>query len=101
MKTLEGLVKMQQMKEAERREEALQLAGGYKDYLEENYTNRELRLMLNCLTYEESDPAGLPGHNLMILVAKVARDSGWFKQVIEYALGMIDDDEYLDWCFDG
>jgi hypothetical protein len=33
---------------------------------------REMRLIRNCLVYAENDPAGLPGHNLMIIIAKMA-----------------------------
>ena len=35
-------------------------------------TEREFNLIGNCIMYASSDPAGLPGHNLMILVAKLA-----------------------------
>ena len=36
------------------------------------FDERERRLICNCIAYEQSDPAGLPGHNLMIIVAKMA-----------------------------
>lgn len=39
----------------------------------EDYSEREIRLIRNCISYEEDDPAGLPGHNLMILIAKFTR----------------------------
>jgi hypothetical protein len=32
---------------------------------------REQRLVANCCTYADGDPAGLPGHNLMIIIAKL------------------------------
>jgi len=35
------------------------------------FTRRELDLINNCLNYVENDPTGLPGHNLMIIVAKL------------------------------
>ena len=35
-------------------------------------TERELRLIANCREYANGDPAGLPGHNLMMIVAKLA-----------------------------
>lgn len=35
-------------------------------------SEREFRLIGNCIMYASSDPAGLPGHNLMLLVAKLA-----------------------------
>ncbi|MCO5181535.1 MAG: hypothetical protein M9896_15950 [Candidatus Promineofilum sp.] len=33
---------------------------------------REVRLINNCKTYKNDDPAGLPGHNIMLIVAKMA-----------------------------
>lgn len=35
------------------------------------FDERELRLILNCVNYANGDPAGLPGHNLMVIVAKL------------------------------
>lgn len=31
---------------------------------------REERLVKNCVRYAEGDPAGLPGHNILLIVAK-------------------------------
>lgn len=39
------------------------------DYLIE----REYRLIKNCVLYAANDPAGVPGHNLQIIVAKLTR----------------------------
>lgn len=36
------------------------------------FTERELQLIENCKVYKNNSPAGLPGHNLMIIVAKQA-----------------------------
>ena len=36
------------------------------------FDERERRLIRNCIDYECNDPAGLPGHNIMIIVAKMA-----------------------------
>ena len=36
------------------------------------FNDRERRLIRNCINYERNDPAGLPGHNLMVIVAKMA-----------------------------
>ena len=41
------------------------------------FTVRELRLIRNCVEYAYDDPAGLPGHNLMVVVAKMANFHGW------------------------
>jgi hypothetical protein len=38
----------------------------------QRFDERELRLIDNCRVYGENDPAGLPGHNLMIIIAKMA-----------------------------
>lgn len=32
---------------------------------------RELRLILNCMDYAKNDPAGFPGHVLILILAKV------------------------------
>ena len=44
----------------------------YLDDLNDTYTPRQLRLVRNCIEYANGDPAGLPGHQLMLLVAEVA-----------------------------
>ncbi len=38
------------------------------DHLDE----RQQRLIINCREYAKNDPAGVPGHNLMIIIAKLA-----------------------------
>ncbi len=35
------------------------------------FTEREKRLLNNCITYAAHDPAGMPGHNLAILAFKL------------------------------
>lgn len=53
------------------------------------YTERELRLMINCIEYRDGDPAGLPGHNLMMLVAKLLIGSlGWTTERIYVLMEM-------------
>jgi hypothetical protein len=34
------------------------------------FDEREEKLIKNCVTYAENNPAGLPGHNLMLIIAK-------------------------------
>ncbi len=46
-------------------------------YIADFFTARELRLVRNCVEYRYGDPAGLPGHNLMLLVANLAVYDGW------------------------
>jgi hypothetical protein len=36
------------------------------------FDEREKRLILNCVDYAKNDPAGVPGHNLMVIIAKMA-----------------------------
>lgn len=36
------------------------------------FDERQRRLIKNCSIYAENDPAGLPGHNLMLIIAKMA-----------------------------
>ena len=38
----------------------------------EHLDERQLRLIANCRNYSKNDPAGVPGHNLMIIIAKLA-----------------------------
>lgn len=39
------------------------------------FTDRELDLIDNCKVYANNKPAGMPGHNLAILVAKLSQQS--------------------------
>lgn len=48
-----------------------------EEALKDFFTVRELRLVRNCVEYAYNDPAGLPGHNLMVLVAKMAQFHAW------------------------
>lgn len=36
------------------------------------FDDRQWRLIANCRVYTASDPAGLPGHNLMIIIERMA-----------------------------
>jgi len=38
---------------------------------EDHFDLREFRLIQNCQEYAQGDPAGLPGHQLMLIVAKL------------------------------
>ena len=38
----------------------------------DRFTERELRLIANARTYAENDPAGLPGHNLLLIIARLS-----------------------------
>lgn len=40
------------------------------------FSDREKRLIKNSVVYAENDPAGLPGHNLMIIIAKLMKELG-------------------------
>ena len=50
------------------------------------FTERELRLIDNCRKYAIDDPAGLPGHNLMLIIDKfdglVGRMASQFKRFV-------------------
>lgn len=37
----------------------------------DGFDERQLRLIENCLNYALNDPAGLPGHQLMLIIAKL------------------------------
>ena len=36
------------------------------------FDERQRRLIVNCRDYAASDPAGVPGHNLMLIIAQMA-----------------------------
>ena len=38
-----------------------------------HFDDRQRRLIANCRLYATSDPAGVPGHNLMMIIARMAR----------------------------
>ena len=59
-------------------------------YISAYFTKRELRLIANCCEYAEGDPAGLPGHNLMMLVAKLVRYHGGAMNVSDMLDELID-----------
>ena len=42
----------------------------------EFFTKQELRLIRRCQRYANDDPCGLPGHNLMMLVATLTHYYG-------------------------
>jgi hypothetical protein len=41
--------------------------------IDTHFTDRERRIIANCVAYAENDPAGLPGHNLALITAKLYR----------------------------
>jgi hypothetical protein len=41
-------------------------------WLSDGFNERDTRLIFNCIDYADGDPAGLPGHNLMLIVAAMA-----------------------------
>lgn len=63
---------IQEAKEMEKMQEEERVAAEYEAFVLEHFSERELRLIENCRNYADNDPAGLPGHNLMIIVAKLA-----------------------------
>lgn len=50
--------------------------GDMKEYIKAYFTQRELRLLRNCQEYANDDPAGLPGHNLIMLIDKLTNYFG-------------------------
>jgi len=41
------------------------------ELLAEKFDDRQLRLIDNCQVYAKGNPAGLPGHNLMIIISEL------------------------------
>lgn len=55
----------------------LAMAGAIVEASEEEFfTKQELRLIRSCQRYANDDPCGLPGHNLMMLVATLTHYYG-------------------------
>lgn len=47
---------------------------GFSFIWKDVFNERELRLISNCQNYAMDDPAGLPGHNLMIIIDKFCKE---------------------------
>jgi len=65
------------------------------DAIREDFDQQEIRLMRNCITYEENDPAGLPGHKLILLVAKLIPWAGIDEGILLYLSGKLTLEEYI------
>lgn len=61
---------------------------------EEALDEREQRLINNCLQYADGDPAGLPGHDLMIVIAKLAREIGYHRHLARKGTEYLQMEEY-------
>lgn len=46
------------------------------------FTEREMALIENCKVYMDNNPSGMPGHNLAIIVAKLAKQTALQEAVI-------------------
>jgi hypothetical protein len=63
---------------------------GYLGHWEDAFDNRELALIRNCCAYADGEPVGLPGHKLMLIVARMAsllteEEAGGYKMKTEGA----------------
>jgi hypothetical protein len=47
------------------------------------FTERDLRIMENCKDYYDGDPAGLPGHNLMMIIGKLMHEYAIMEDMVE------------------
>lgn len=72
------------MKNSERRQEERQARENYYRMVYDNFSRRELLLILNCINYADREPGGLPGHNLMIIIAKLCFFLGFDEDVASY-----------------
>jgi len=74
---LEKLEKMQEEHFKQIAEDALKIhyelpcSKRYADW-KERFDDRQKRLIQNCIEYANGDPAGLPGHQLMLIIAVMA-----------------------------
>ena len=76
----------QNEKELEREQEAIRLLRDFVASVREEFSDRDLRLIANCITYSGDDPAGLPAHNIALIVAKLAAWQGIDRTLIDYML---------------
>lgn len=44
--------------------------------VKQDFTKREVKLIRACLNYAQGDASGLPGHSLMLIIAKFALLTG-------------------------
>lgn len=65
--------------------------------LANHFTTRELRIMLNCISYGENDPAGIPGHNLLMIVTKLLGLTSITKELIHAAIVERQGEVCVDW----
>lgn len=42
------------------------------DWQTNHFDERQRALIHNCQTYAQDNPAGVPGHNLMLIIAKMS-----------------------------
>ncbi len=57
----------------------------FAKFVEEYFSERERNLIANCITYADNKPAGLPGHNLMVIIEKLFL-------IAEYGYNSLDDE---------
>ena len=58
-------------KELEREREEAEYRQQYDQMIRDTFTDRELGIIRNALIYAQNEPAGLPGHNLMVIIDKL------------------------------
>lgn len=57
----------------------------FAKFVETYFSERERNLISNCIIYTDNEPAGLPGHNLMVIIEKLF-------VVAEYGYNCLSDD---------
>lgn len=70
------------------------------------FTERELKLIWNSETYVHNDPAGLPGHNLMVIIDKFDQLVGMMagrltSEELDECVAIFEDDEQPELVFPG
>lgn len=71
-------------KEHDREGVEQELKDNYDAIVSEWFDEREFRLIRNAMIYAQNDPAGLPGHKLMLVVDKLCAFLGFrFPQWME------------------
>lgn len=76
----------QQKKEIEKTIEQHELTVDWITHLTEEYDLRELKFIHAALSYANGYKPGLPGHNLLLIMAKLAQEVGYNLYLLEKAI---------------
>lgn len=77
---------IQLQKELEKFEEEQGILNEHVARINHLYTQREIKFIYEALRYSSGYAPGFPGHNLLIIVAKLAQENGYDLQILSSAI---------------